>query len=1031
MMIMTPSSAGDGEPHQAGGGGCGGEEGKLLQWSSSVAAAAVVGSSAAAAQDDALENTKVRKPYTITKQRERWTEEEHQRFLEALKLYGRAWRRIEEHIGTKTAVQIRSHAQKFFSKVERDHQAIACGIDTAGMVSQSLIDIPPPRPKRKPSHPYPRKARGNSFSKHSDDNTTVVSSSSGLATEKSEEEEGFGKSSTMQEDDTTTQVDEESSPPSLPKEKEDLGEDIKLPAVAPRQVLSEPSSWVPFPPFHHYPPWGSCFQNQVPHPNQHPAYGNLEKLAPFSGFVMPQEFMLPWHPSPMACTSSSVPQDLPAMAAPAVPTLWPAIGSETSAITTSDFSEIGSNTSSKGTEAVTSTAAMAAAASVTIAAASAWWALQNMASPLSLTAMGGALYNPVMAAIPSPLLFSEGQLLQPDCGGQNSEPVAEDTPPLEQTLEDSSKELLHSGHELVSSSAVQRPQRAVRVKEVKGRRGLAMMSSAGSSDLCGSSSWGGHCLTPGSGGDSSREVGQRLELLKSSGESISRSPSNAGSSPTKLHKLKSQLSGLVQKELSSVHAKSSKDEGDEVGFEYWKHLRDESYSGFSMNPVTCSSPKLGVSGSPAFQFLNSRGFSRFNSFPEECVNQDPYAKSSEEHQPALQTSSGSEASGSDGGILAENASGEGGGPSSNSSACGNLPEGNDPSGSSEGSSDVEVPSNVTSNCREENNGRSASEAEIVENEPEEAQVSHFSHDAHLTTLRKDSEKHPQECAFRLLPRSLSLTSKKQIEAMGRGQIAFQALFAQDTLPRTFTPPPRDSVAAHRTQAHDSGVVKQSLSFRLQSRISHSKASSFGSLPADEDHPHHAIDVAADQDSAFNAWQPSKPSEGSGAKIERCESSSITMSSGARVTKGAEEQQSPQRTNNAKRKERCGEGSAINWLTLGTESSGLKQVKYNAEDQNFNSQRQLLQKETFAPNIDFFPRQKKEKSVASLKVHDTGSSAFVELSSVPLSGKTHMFPLSIATSGTALSTISSTKSVKYSGLGFVPYQRASLEPSLQL
>ncbi|KAK7333036.1 hypothetical protein VNO80_29796 [Phaseolus coccineus] len=93
---------------------------------------------------------KVRKPYTITKQRERWTDEEHKKFLEALKLHGRAWRRIEEHVGTKTAVQIRSHAQKFFSKVLRD---------PTGSVTNTMdsIEIPPPRPKRKPMHPYPRK----------------------------------------------------------------------------------------------------------------------------------------------------------------------------------------------------------------------------------------------------------------------------------------------------------------------------------------------------------------------------------------------------------------------------------------------------------------------------------------------------------------------------------------------------------------------------------------------------------------------------------------------------------------------------------------------------------------------------------------------------------------------------------------------------------------------------------------------------------------------------------------------------------
>ncbi|OMO95805.1 hypothetical protein CCACVL1_05237, partial [Corchorus capsularis] len=94
---------------------------------------------------------KVRKPYTITKQREKWTEEEHQKFLEALRLYGRGWRQIEEHVGTKTAVQIRSHAQKFFSKVVRESHGGFEG-------SVKPIEIPPPRPKRKPMHPYPRKS---------------------------------------------------------------------------------------------------------------------------------------------------------------------------------------------------------------------------------------------------------------------------------------------------------------------------------------------------------------------------------------------------------------------------------------------------------------------------------------------------------------------------------------------------------------------------------------------------------------------------------------------------------------------------------------------------------------------------------------------------------------------------------------------------------------------------------------------------------------------------------------------------------
>ncbi|CAI9098093.1 OLC1v1034676C1 [Oldenlandia corymbosa var. corymbosa] len=89
---------------------------------------------------------KVRKPYTITKSRESWTEEEHDKFLEALQLFDRDWKKIEDFVGSKTVIQIRSHAQKYFLKVQKNG---------------TLAHVPPPRPKRKAAHPYPQKAPKN------------------------------------------------------------------------------------------------------------------------------------------------------------------------------------------------------------------------------------------------------------------------------------------------------------------------------------------------------------------------------------------------------------------------------------------------------------------------------------------------------------------------------------------------------------------------------------------------------------------------------------------------------------------------------------------------------------------------------------------------------------------------------------------------------------------------------------------------------------------------------------------------------
>ncbi|XP_066322232.1 protein REVEILLE 6-like isoform X6 [Miscanthus floridulus] len=101
-------------------------------------------SDAAGSGEDA--SKKVRKPYTITKSRESWTEQEHDKFLEALQLFDRDWKKIEAFVGSKTVIQIRSHAQKYFLKVQKNGTS---------------EHIPPPRPKRKAAHPYPQKASKN------------------------------------------------------------------------------------------------------------------------------------------------------------------------------------------------------------------------------------------------------------------------------------------------------------------------------------------------------------------------------------------------------------------------------------------------------------------------------------------------------------------------------------------------------------------------------------------------------------------------------------------------------------------------------------------------------------------------------------------------------------------------------------------------------------------------------------------------------------------------------------------------------
>lgn len=52
-----------------------------------------------------------------------WTPEEHQRFLEALQKYGpKDVKSISMHVGTRNATQVRTHAQKYFLRLERERR---------------------------------------------------------------------------------------------------------------------------------------------------------------------------------------------------------------------------------------------------------------------------------------------------------------------------------------------------------------------------------------------------------------------------------------------------------------------------------------------------------------------------------------------------------------------------------------------------------------------------------------------------------------------------------------------------------------------------------------------------------------------------------------------------------------------------------------------------------------------------------------------------------------------------------------------
>lgn len=91
---------------------------------------------------------KLRKPYTITRPRQRWAADEHGRFLRALLRFGRDWKKVEACVATKTATQIRSHAQKHFLRAQK--MAMGVGVRAAAAAHQGVETVRLPLPPEDP-----------------------------------------------------------------------------------------------------------------------------------------------------------------------------------------------------------------------------------------------------------------------------------------------------------------------------------------------------------------------------------------------------------------------------------------------------------------------------------------------------------------------------------------------------------------------------------------------------------------------------------------------------------------------------------------------------------------------------------------------------------------------------------------------------------------------------------------------------------------------------------------------------------------
>ena len=73
---------------------------------------------------------------TGTRRKSSWSDGEHAKFIEAIRIYGKDWKKIEKHVGTKSYQQIVTHSKEFINKCKKNSEIE--GSDLIHVLEQKL-----------------------------------------------------------------------------------------------------------------------------------------------------------------------------------------------------------------------------------------------------------------------------------------------------------------------------------------------------------------------------------------------------------------------------------------------------------------------------------------------------------------------------------------------------------------------------------------------------------------------------------------------------------------------------------------------------------------------------------------------------------------------------------------------------------------------------------------------------------------------------------------------------------------------------